>query len=134
MGVSAAQDFKKQQQEMRNNKNKNIAEPEVSTKKSKRRKRPHFKVVILNEVDKLTKDAQHGLRRTMEKYMSTCRIILQCNCVSKVIEPLRSRCLSIRIAAPSHNEIVEIIKDIANKERITINDQFAKQIAIKSNR
>ena len=64
-----------------------------------------FKVVLLTEVDRLSKQAQAGLRRTMEKYSSQCRIILLCNSPSKVIDPLRSRCLGIRIPAPTEQEL-----------------------------
>lgn len=52
-----------------------------------------FKVVVIHEMDQLTHAAQASLRRTMETYMPTCRIIANCESLSKVIQPLKSRCL-----------------------------------------
>ena len=64
-----------------------------------------IKVVVLNQVDRLSKQAQAALRRTMEKYAATCRLILCCDSPSKLIAPLRSRCLGIRVPAPSVPEV-----------------------------
>lgn len=64
-----------------------------------------FPVVIINEADSLSRDAQAALRRTMEKYMSNMRIILCANSTSKLIAPIKSRCLLMRVAAPSPEEV-----------------------------
>ncbi|KAK4272358.1 hypothetical protein QN277_020926 [Acacia crassicarpa] len=93
-----------------------------------------FKVLLLNEVDKLSREAQHSLRRTMEKYSAYCRLILCCNSSSRVIEAIRSRCLNVRINAPNEEQIVRALDFISKKEDLQLPSGFAARIAEKSNR
>ncbi|KAL4200325.1 hypothetical protein AMTRI_Chr03g55840 [Amborella trichopoda] len=93
-----------------------------------------YKVLVLNEVDKLSKEAQHSLRRTMEKYSASCRLILCCNSASRVIEAVRSRCLNIRINAPTNEQIVGVLRHIAKKEHLELPIGLATRIAVQSNR
>lgn len=93
-----------------------------------------FKVVVLTEVDLLSKQAQAGLRRTMEKYSSQCRIFLICNSASKIIEPVRSRCLGIRVPSPTHEEIAALLVNIARKEQCHCDYELAMKISLNSDR
>ena len=79
-----------------------------------------FKTVLINNIDNLSYYAQTSLRRTMEKFSGTCRFIMYCRSLSKVIDPIRSRCYCFRINAPSDDELVELIAKVAFNEKIKL--------------
>ncbi|XP_022659718.1 replication factor C subunit 3-like isoform X1 [Varroa jacobsoni] len=104
----------------------------VQAQQDKEERKKTFKVVILTEVERLSKEAQHALRRTMEKYMASCRLILMCNSTTKVIPAIRSRCLGLRVPAPTAHEIVGILQGISKRENLSLPEELAKRIAAES--
>jgi replication factor C small subunit len=87
-----------------------------------------FKIIFLDEADALTSDAQSALRRTMEKYTSSCRFILSCNYSSKIIEPIQSRCAVYRFKPISSAAVEERVKYIAKEEGVTLTDDGLEAI------
>jgi replication factor C small subunit len=79
-----------------------------------------FKLLVLDEADNMTSDAQHALRRTMERYAETCRFILSCNYSGKIIEPIQSRCALFRFSPISKDDISSYLGEIAKNEEITL--------------
>lgn len=103
---------------------KETASVETIDKKTK-----GFKIIVLQDIDNLTKEAQAALRRTMEKYMTNCRLIMSCNSLTKIIPPIRSRCLSIRVPCPTEKDIRNILTNIRIREDINnVNDNQIDKI------
>ena len=75
-----------------------------------------FKLVVLDECDAMTKDAQFALRRVIEKYASSTRFCLICNYVNKIIPALQSRCTRFRFSPLPREYIRERVKAIAQQE------------------
>ena len=82
-----------------------------------------FKIMILDEADNMTSDAQQALRRTMERYTGTCRFILIANYSGKIIEPIQSRCAPFRFTYLPREEQDQHLMLIAEKERLRLLDE-----------
>jgi replication factor C small subunit len=82
-----------------------------------------FKIISLDEADSLTRDAQHALRRTMERYVSSCRFCLICNYSSRIIAPIQSRCAIFRFPRLDEKEVRERLSFIAKKEQVTLSKE-----------
>jgi len=93
-----------------------------------------FKIVLINNIDNLSYYAQTSLRYTMERYHRTCKFILCASQLSKILDPLRSRCKPIRVPKPSNKELFNYIYTIANKENIDIHASSINNIVANSNR
>ena len=77
-----------------------------------------FKIISLDEADALTSAAQHALRRTMEKYVSSSRFVLLCNYPGKIIEPIQSRCAFFRFQRLGDDVIKEQMEYISKQENV----------------
>lgn len=75
-----------------------------------------FKILVLDEADNMTPEAQQALRRTMEIYSNVCRFILIANYSNRIIEPVQSRCAVFRFTRLSKNDVVARLKYIAERE------------------
>ena len=82
-----------------------------------------FKILILDEADNMTSDAQQALRRTMERFTETCRFIMIANYSGKIIEPLQSRCAPFRFSYMSKEDQDRYLRHIIEEENIKILDE-----------
>ena len=78
-----------------------------------------MKVIILDECDYITPNAQAALRNLMETFSKHCRFILTCNYVERIIDPIQSRCQSFQIIPPDRKQVAVHLGNILTKENVT---------------
>ena len=83
---------------------------------------PPYKIIILDEADSMTQDAQSALRRTMETYSKITRFCLICNYVTRIIDPLASRCSKFRFKMLDQGNAKMRLEQIAENEHVRLQD------------
>ena len=82
-----------------------------------------FKIILFDEADSLTQEAQQALRRMMEEYSATCRFVFSVNYQSNIIEPLQSRCAILRFQPLSKGDVHKFIDRIAESEGLDVDTE-----------
>ena len=77
-----------------------------------------MKVIILDECDYITPNAQAALRNLMETFSKNCRFILTCNYVERIIDPIQSRCQSFQIIPPDRKQVAQHMSNILDNENV----------------
>lgn len=89
---------------------------------------PPFKIIVLDEADSMTGDAQSALRRMMENYSKVTRFCLICNYVSRIIEPVASRCAKFRFAPLEKISMASRVRFIASEEHVDVSDSVLESL------
>lgn len=87
-----------------------------------------FKLIILDEADAMTNDAQNALRRIIEKYTDNVRFCIICNYLSKIIPALQSRCTRFRFAPLSPDQILPRLDYVVEKENLIVSEDGKKAL------
>ena len=77
-----------------------------------------FKIIILDEADEMTSDAQTALRRIIEDTAKICRFILIANNISKIIDPIQSRCAIFKFTSVPKEDVISRLAEISKKEKV----------------
>ena len=88
-----------------------------------------YRIIIIEDADLLSDEAQESLRRTLETCIGSCRFIFLANNEGRLIAPIYSRCITVRIAAPTVTESIHILTDICRQEACTIPESTLTNIA-----
>jgi replication factor C small subunit len=87
-----------------------------------------FKIIILDEADEMTSDAQTALRRIIEDTAKYCRFILIANNISKIIDPIQSRCATFKFTSIPEEVMINHLESIAKKEKVKTDKKGLKAI------
>ena len=77
-----------------------------------------FKIIILDEADFLTPNAQAALRNIMETFSKHCRFILTCNFVERIIDPIQSRCQTFQVIPPDRKQVAQHLCSVLDQESV----------------
>jgi replication factor C subunit 3/5 len=92
---------------------------------------PPFKLIILDEIDAMTEDAQAILRKVIEKYVSNVRFCFICNYLKKINPAIQSRCVIFRFNPIPYNYMYDFVVKVCKKENILVQDQIYQDVSLK---
>jgi replication factor C subunit 3/5 len=93
-----------------------------------------YRIIVIEDADLLSLEAQESLRKTLETYIQTCRFIFLSNLEGHIIDPIYSRCVKIDVNSPTDQEILAILTNICKTENVSIKPDAMKQIVQGSQR